>query len=161
MKRAQAIKTFIISGILMVSMVQATMGQFRMGVKPAVNFPRIFASTNEILSGIRLSQDIKISYAGGLVLQYIHDPHKGFQAEFNYSQKGWSQLVDTLGNTFSTTLNYVEVPLMAHAYLGKNKVRYFLNAGPYVGYLLSYEENKTTTIPEENIAFQYVPARDN
>ena len=39
----------------------------------------------------------------------------GIQAEINYTQRGWQENIeDGTGDTYSRTMNYIEVPLLAH-----------------------------------------------
>ena len=69
----------------------------------------------------------------------------GVQMEINYSQRGWSEKIeDGSGNTYSRTMNYVEIPLLAHLAFGKDAlnrgVKFFINAGPQIGFFLSDKE---------------------
>lgn len=55
------------------------------------------------------------------------------QPELNFIQKGWYYSNSTA--TFSgwvenTTLNYLEIPVLVKASFGKNKTRFYVNAGP-------------------------------
>lgn len=74
----------------------------------------------------------------------------GLQAEINYSQRGWEEKIDDgSGDTYSRVLNYVEIPLLAHLAFGKDSnekgVKFFLNLGPSVSFLLSEKENQSET----------------
>jgi len=57
------------------------------------------------------------------------------QPELLYSQKGakW----EDSGNELSTTTNYLEIPVLAKFTFGSDDLKFFVNAGPYVGYMVS------------------------
>ena len=69
----------------------------------------------------------------------------GIQAEINYTQRGWKEDIDDgTGNTYSRTMNYVEVPLLAHLAFGKDAldkgIKFFVNMGPQVAFFLNEKE---------------------
>ena len=69
----------------------------------------------------------------------------GIQAEINYSQRGWKENIeDGSGNTYSRTMNYLEIPLLAHLAFGKDELekgmKFFVNMGPQISYFLSEKE---------------------
>lgn len=63
----------------------------------------------------------------------------GIQAELNYSQRGWDEYYSDYPQLkYTRTLNYLELPLLAHLGFGKeNKVQFFFHGGPQFGYFLS------------------------
>lgn len=71
----------------------------------------------------------------------------GIQAEVNLSQRGWKELIeDESGDTYQRTMSYVEVPLLAHLAFGKDKgngVRFVLNLGPQLGFLIGEKEKRS------------------
>lgn len=101
-------------------------------------------------------------YTGGLVIQYFTEPNFALQIEGIYVQKGWRQIfVDSTRTPqrftdslfYEVTLNYVEVPIMAHGYIGKKNVRIFLDGGLYLSYLLSYDTMREASITDEQITY--------
>ena len=69
----------------------------------------------------------------------------GIQAEINYTQRGWQENIeDGTDDTYSRTMNYIEVPLLAHLAFGKDAIdkgmKFFVNLGPQVAYFLSEKE---------------------
>jgi opacity protein-like surface antigen len=62
-----------------------------------------------------------------------------------YDQKGWDNdyIEDTNGNVYPTdiNLNYLTVPIMANWHFG-NKKNWYLNFGPYFGFLLDANETQ-------------------
>ncbi|MBQ8889138.1 MAG: PorT family protein [Bacteroidaceae bacterium] len=85
----------------------------------------------------------------GVTARYISEKYFkmlcGIQVELNYSQRGWDEKIeDGSNNTYSRTMNYLEIPLLAHLAFGKDAtdrgVRFFLNLGPQFGLFLSEKE---------------------
>ena len=75
----------------------------------------------------------------------------------SYSQRGWDEKIeDESGNSYSRTMNYLEIPFMAHLAFGKDAlnrgVKVFFNAGPQIGFFLGDNEKinwtTSTTRPE-------------
>lgn len=69
----------------------------------------------------------------------------GIQAEINYTQRGWKENIeDGTENTYSRTMNYVEIPVLAHLAFGKDAmdkgVKFFVNMGPQIAFFLSEKE---------------------
>lgn len=70
----------------------------------------------------------------------------GVQMELNYSQRGWQENIeDGSGNTYSRTMNYLEIPLLAHLAFGKDELdkgaKFFVNMGPQIGFFLNEKED--------------------
>ena len=97
---------------------------------------------------------------GGLALRYTVEKYfstiASVVAEVNYGQMGWSEDIRDLDNQpvinavtgmpeeYSRTINYVQVPFLAHLAWGKERkgMNFFVSAGPQFGYYLS-ESTKT------------------
>lgn len=107
------------------------------------------------LSSVSFEPSIKektfLTPSFGVTIRYISERYLkmfcGIQAEINYSQRGWKENIDDgTGDTYQRSMNYVEVPLMAHLAFGKDKgygTRFVLNLGPQIGYLLGESEKKS------------------
>lgn len=107
------------------------------------------------LSSVSFEPSIKektfLTTSFGVTIRYISERYLkmfcGIQAEINYSQRGWKENIDDgTGDTYQRSMNYVEVPLMAHLAFGKDKgygARFVLNLGPQIGYLLGESEKKS------------------
>lgn len=82
----------------------------------------------------------------GVSARYISEKNLGLIVELNYSQQGWEEKFDTDKNQkYIHKLNYLELPLLTHIYFG-DKVRFFVNLGPKLSYLLS-EDEEMTNVP--------------
>ena len=97
----------------------------------------------------RIKQKSHNGMAFGLTARYMCEKYFnmmcGIQAEINYTQRGWKEdIEDGTENTYSRTMNYVEIPLLAHLAFGKDAldkgVKFFVNMGPQVAFFLNEEE---------------------
>lgn len=76
----------------------------------------------------------------GVSARYITEKNLGLIAELNYSQQGWEEKFDSNeSQKYTRKLNYLELPLLTHIYFG-DKIRFFVNLGPKLSYLLSESE---------------------
>lgn len=109
-----------------------------------------------VIGGLNLSQmdfqpDIRQKYLmganGGLFARYTSEKYFGMicaaQLELNFSQRGWTENFDDgTNNGYSHTLNYIELPLLAHLSWGKEKkgFQFFINLGPQISFLMGDSE---------------------
>ena len=87
------------------------------------------------------SKKSKIGFQAGFVGCGVLKNDLSWQAELNYSQKGFK------GSNAKASLAYLELPVLAKLYfplptLDKEKIKGFINTGPYLGYWMS---NKSTS----------------
>lgn len=82
--------------------------------------------------------------SGGFIFQYNFKNFLSLKAGLSYQRKGYQltdiPFVDNSGNMqgtgkISSRLDYLTFPILVKASFGK-KVNFFVNAGPYAGYLL-------------------------
>lgn len=134
---------FLLTGLMLYSLpanaqLQDQRSNLAIGVNGGVNFSSI-----SITPGFKQSKLIGPEF--GVTVRYIGEKYFsmicGIQAEVNFSQRGWKEVIeDETGNTYHRAMNYIEIPLLAHLAFGKDKgngVRFVLNLGPQVGYLLN------------------------
>lgn len=93
-----------------------------------------------------IKQDYNLGYNGGITARYISEKYFamicGVQVELNYSQRGWKEKIESVANTYSRTMGYLEIPFMAHLAFGKDhKAQFFLNMGPQIAFLVNEKEN--------------------
>lgn len=97
----------------------------------------------------------------GLTVRYISEKYFkmicGAQVELNFSQHGWSEFdEDHPELEYTRTMNYVEIPLLAHLAFGKERgVQFFIHAGPQIGFFISDTQTKNDawdnyTTPEQH-----------
>lgn len=109
------------------------------GIKQGINYTTVSFSPG-------VSQSMTLGYHGGLVYKYNNQmTEKGWlfalQIELNYSQKGWTEDLDTISNSYSRKMDYIEMPFITQVVLGKKSLKYYINLGTSVGYLLSEKES--------------------
>ena len=99
--------------------------------------------------------------SGGLTARYISEKYFsmicGAQVELNFSQHGWSEFdEDHPELEYTRTMNYVEIPLLAHLAFGRDRgVQFFIHAGPQIGFFISDTRKKNDawenfTTPEQH-----------
>ena len=98
-----------------------------------------------------IKQKSQNGMAFGITARYMCEKYFnmmcGIQAEVNYSQRGWNELIeDGTENTYNRQMNYLEIPLLAHLAFGKDSrtkgVKFFVNLGPQFSYFINDKENK-------------------
>lgn len=87
-----------------------------------------------------VKQNVYTGYNGGLVIKYVSETHAGIQAEFSYSERGWSENLDSTRN-YTRRLTYLESPIMSHFIIGKKKSKVIINVGPNLSYFQGDKEN--------------------
>lgn len=77
----------------------------------------------------------------GINFRYIEEKHFGFIVELNWEQRGWKEDFEELPYNYSRTVNFIQLPFLAHVYFG-SRAKFFINAGPSVSLKLG-ESTKT------------------
>ena len=91
----------------------------------------------------------------GFIADYYFSKRWSIRTKLIYDQKGWDNGFieyteftefdpNVQGNSYYTTnfnLNYITIPVMANWHFGKTK-NWYLNFGPYVGFLASAKETR-------------------
>ena len=115
---------------------------FAIGINTGMNMTKVDLSP-------RVKQKSHNGMSFGVTARYMSEKYFkmmcGIQAEINYTQRGWKENIeDGTENTYSRTMNYVEVPLLAHLAFGKDALdkgmKFFVNMGPQVAYFISEKE---------------------
>ncbi|MDE6537743.1 MAG: PorT family protein [Muribaculaceae bacterium] len=88
------------------------------------------------LSRVNFTPSVKQSFLPGVnfgaSIRYIEENHFGLIAELNFEQRGWKENFEEAPFKYSRTINYLQVPFLAHIYFGR-RGRFFFNAGPEIG----------------------------
>lgn len=123
--------------------LQAQVGEPRdnlsIGINGGVNI-------NSVSFTPTIKQNNYMGFTGGFTARYISEKYFamicGLQVELNYSQHGWEEKYEDSDQSYSRSMNYLEIPFLAHLAFGKEKgARIYIHAGPQVGFLLSESEN--------------------
>ena len=127
---------------------------FAVGVNGGINL-------NSVSFSPSVKQKNLMGINGGVTTRYISEKYFsmicGAQIELNFSQHGWDEYYEDYPTlSYTRTMNYVEIPFLAHLAFGKDAlnrgVKVFFNAGPQIGYFLGDNEKinwtTSTTRPE-------------
>ncbi|MGI6242534.1 MAG: porin family protein [Prevotella sp.] len=153
--------------LLMPLCVSAQIGEhrstFSVGVNGGYNLSTIRFTPKVV-------QKMKGGITGGLSMRYTVEKYfstiASVAAEVNYGQMGWSEdirdvndqpvinSVTGLAEEYSRTINYIQIPLMAHLAWGREDkgVNFFVNAGPQFGYYLSESTKMNFDWDSKNMA---------
>ena len=82
---------------------------------------------------------------GGFVFRYAGHKYCALQMELNYVHRGWAEKIDTIGR-YSRSLHYIDIPVLMHLNFGSDVCRWFLNAGPQIGYCIKDDGNHGTLV---------------
>lgn len=128
---------------------------FAIGINGGVNL-------NSVSFEPTIKQNNLMGFTGGITARYISEKYFsmicGIQLELNYSQHGWEEALEDYEDTYSRTMNYIEIPMLAHIAFGKEQrgLRFFINAGPQIGFMLSESESYSEIWdPSHRIKEQY------
>lgn len=111
-----------------------------LGVKGGCDF-------SQVLFNPSVKQKMAMGITGGFMFRYIEENHFGLVAELNFVQRGWKEDFEDAPYNYTRTLNYFELPVLAHIYFGR-RGRFFFNAGPQFGLFLG-DKVKSNFNPEE------------
>lgn len=95
-----------------------------------------------------VKQLMKPGALAGVTFRYVEENHFGLIAELNFEQRGWKESFKDTDFRYSRTLNYLQIPVLAHIYFGSPRVHFFINAGPEVGFMLG-ESTSANFDPEQ------------
>lgn len=115
----------------------ASFAQVSIGLKGGANFSGI-TYKDEDVPGVTDNKDVlKPGFNAGLVFRFGGE-HFAVQPEIFFSQKGNKRTYKDNGVDAHdiVSLNYLEVPVLFKALFGDETIRFYLAAGPYVGYLV-------------------------
>lgn len=163
------LKKFLKTGIVLtfaaVSLpALAQIGELRNNIAVGVNGGMNFSNVSFTP---KIKQKTTNGMTGGLTVRYISEKYFamicGLQMELNYSQRGWTELIEENTDTYSREMNYLEIPFLAHLAFGKERGgQFFINAGPQIAFLLNEKEKKSADFsPISRTSYQYGKMADN
>lgn len=82
-----------------------------------------------------VSQNLNLGANAGFNFRYIEEKHFGFIVEANWEQRGWKESFDELPYSYSRTVNFIQIPFLAHIYWG-TRAKFFINAGPSLSFMV-------------------------
>ena len=150
---------------LVVTAVHAQVGKYRSDL--TIGFNGGMALSNVGFTP-KVNQTFHSGMTGGLSLRYTCEKYFkticSVRAEFNYAQLGWKEeildihdqpVINGITNEperYARTLNYFQVPVMAHLAWGKEDkgINFFFSAGPQLGYYLSDKVDTNFDVTQRN-----------
>ena len=91
----------------------AQVGEYRSALAIGVNGGY---ALNKVSFTPSVKQGYKGGYTMGITLRYTCERYFkllcALQAEANYTQLGWKEVIETSSDTYSRTVNYIQVPLL-------------------------------------------------
>jgi len=128
-----------------------TKGSIEMGINGGVNFTSV-SGTDYNYWGTTTSES-SVSFNVAASLDFYFSDRWSIKVKGIYDRKGWDSAYITLGDgrDYSTNvdMNYITVPVMANWHFG-GKRNWYLNFGPYVGFLTSAKETRFDTDLKDN-----------
>lgn len=112
--------------------------------------PRVNGTSNIVKASV-------LGGNGGFIFRYAGHKYCALQMELNYVHRGWAEHIDTVGN-YSRSLHYIDLPVLMHLNFGSQKCRWFLNAGPQIGYCIKDDGNHGTLVNGKGQA-EYEPLK--
>lgn len=98
------------------------------GVKGGADMSQVFFNPS-------VRQKFNIGTTGAVTVRYIEENHFGLIAELGWVQRGWKEDFEKAPYSYSRTLDYINLPVLAHIFFGR-RGRFFFNAGPEVSLYL-------------------------
>lgn len=116
-------------------------GNIFIGAKGGLTVSRTFFNPS-------VPQGMKLGGMAGVMFRYIEENHFGLIAELNFEQRGWKESFEETDFRYSRTLNYLQIPVLAHIYFGSPRAHFFINAGPEIGFMMG-ESTSSNFDPEQ------------
>lgn len=155
------IKSTILAALLLTGLslpASAQLGEQRNNL--AIGF-NAGANYNNVSFQPTIKQNGLLGITGGLTARYISEKYFamicGAQVELNYSQRGWDEKLEEIGDDrkYSREMTYVEIPFLAHLAFGRDRgAQFFINLGPQIGFMLSDNELREGTWTEKQLEQQ-------
>lgn len=138
-------KKLIIASLLSVTTFTAfsqQKGSFELGLNVGYNGATVSNGSNT-------NSNYRNGVNFGISGDYFFSDRWSIKTKLSYDQKGWAKgYIENLSNGQSFTtdynLDYLTIPVMANWHFGKKR-NWYLNFGPYVGFLLSAKETRFDT----------------
>lgn len=128
MLRRALVAVMLFAGIGAVSAQTHFHANMAVGAKAGVDVSRMFFNPT-------VHQKMPLGFTCGLTFRYVEENHFGLIAEVNFQQRGWSEDFEGAPYNYRRTLNYIQIPVLAHIYFGR-RGRFFFNAGPEIGFMV-------------------------
>ncbi len=123
--------------VAVVSLARAQVGEYRSDLAVGISGG---VTINKVSFNPTIKQNWDTGTTFGLTIRYTCENYFGMscavQAEVNYAQLGWKELIETSTDTYERTVNYVQVPFLARLGYGREYrgVMGYLVLGPQIAF---------------------------
>ena len=149
------------------SLLLAQVGEYRNDFSVGVTGGYVMSSVNFTPT---VPQASHTGMTGGVAFRYVCEKYfktvASVYGEINYTQMGWKEDIRTKDNApvingvtglaeeYSRTINYVQVPIMAHLAWGQEHkgFNFFVNLGPQFGFFMSEKTEMNFNFDDRNTA---------
>lgn len=100
-----------------------------------------------------VDQTFKPGALAGLTFRYVEENHFGLIAEIDWIQRGWKESFEDAPYLYERTIDYLEIPVLAHIYFGR-RAKFYANVGPLIGLRLgdsvkcNFDVHDTDALPD-------------
>lgn len=140
LRRILFLWVIILSGTFIMSGQTHYKSNISLGLKGGADF-------SEVLFNPHVKETFQPGATAGLMVRYIEENHFGLVGEVNFAQRGWKENFEDAPYNYSRDLDFIDICFLAHIYFGA-RGRFFLNAGPQVGFYLG-EHIKSNFNPKD------------
>jgi len=133
-------KKLLSTAILGLGFISISLAQNQGDVEFGINIG--YNNSTVTVSNSFLQADNRIGFNAGFAADYYFSDRWSIKGKLIYDQKGWdngSFANENFSYTTNYNLNYITVPVMANWHFG-SKRNWYLNFGPYAGFLISAKE---------------------
>lgn len=143
--------------VLFLSAAVLSQAQYK-AITPELYFGADGGATLSTITTVRAYTDkgFHQGVSGGLKLRYIAEKNFGLECGLRYTQSGWSDDYGYLAtDSYERSMSFLEIPFLLHTYLEGGRSRYFLNAGPKLGYFLSESEEINSSLTAADVPYYH------
>ena len=133
---------------------------FSIGIKSGYSSSNIHFYNNFFPSNIKTNPLNSFNYS--FISEIQTRKNVGLRFEISHQKKGWKQeFLD--GQFYHSTINYLNIPILMNAYVGKSKSKLLFSIGPFFDFLLNHDNAYSLLDEDANtiLDVDYNSLRDN
>ena len=133
---------------------------FSIGIKSGYSSSNIHFYNNFFPSNIKTNPLNSFNYS--FISEIQTRKNVGLRFEISHQKKGWKQeFLD--GQFYHSTINYLNIPILMNAYVGKSRSKLLFSIGPFFDFLLKHDNAYSLLDEDANtiLDVDYNSLRDN
>lgn len=136
----------IILAICAATTLSAQVGKYRNDLAVGFNAGMVMNRVNfkpSVPQGMHMGMEMGISLR--YTCEKFFSAVCALQTEINFQQLGWKEDIITSNDTYSRTMNYISIPLLARLGWGRERKGFmgYVLAGPQIGFCIGGNESRT------------------